>query len=176
MSAVDQSCGDPDRCPFPDRSFTVVRVDRVDVPIRPKSCQVERCVLRSQSNLSECLVVWFADRSRSGSSAPFVVRSIDQCCAVFGPGFPYKLGQLSSSNKNSGKHKLSPSVKKKLTIDLKYFKLGNSCKKNQFLNYRQTLIMSQMQVKCCFENIASLCNYVNSMKMGGSSSNPLIYP
>jgi hypothetical protein len=33
---------------------------------------------------------------------------------IFGSGFPYKLGQLSSSNKNSGKHKLSPSVQKNI--------------------------------------------------------------
>jgi hypothetical protein len=45
-------------------------------------------------------------------SAPLVVRSIDQSCMVFGPGFPYKLGQLSSSNKISGKLKLPPSVQK----------------------------------------------------------------
>jgi hypothetical protein len=73
-------------------------------------------VLRSQSNPPECLVVWSADRGRSGSSAPLVVWSIDQSCMVFGPSFPYKLGQLSSSSKNSGKHKLSPSVKKMILI------------------------------------------------------------
>jgi hypothetical protein len=33
----------------------------------------------------------------------------------FPNSFPYKLGQLSSSNKNLGKHKLSPFVKKKKT-------------------------------------------------------------
>jgi hypothetical protein len=31
---------------------------------------------------------------------------------VFRPGFPYKLGQLSSSNKNLGKLKHPPSVQK----------------------------------------------------------------
>jgi hypothetical protein len=56
VSTAGQSCGDPDRCPFPDRSFTVVWVDRVDVPIRPMSCKVERCVVRSQSNPPESLV------------------------------------------------------------------------------------------------------------------------
>jgi hypothetical protein len=40
--------------------------------------------------------------------------SIDPSCMVLRPGFSYKLGQLSSSNKNSGKHKLSPSIQKKL--------------------------------------------------------------
>jgi hypothetical protein len=70
-------------------------------------------VLRSQSNPPERLVVWSADRSRSGFSAPLVVQSNDKRCMVFELGFPYKLGQLSS-NKNSGKHKLSPSVKKTL--------------------------------------------------------------
>jgi hypothetical protein len=65
-------------------------------------------VLRSQSNPPKCLVVWSADRSRLGFSAP-LVRSIDQSYG-FGPGFPYKLGQLSSSNKNSGKLLVSPSV------------------------------------------------------------------
>jgi hypothetical protein len=74
-------------------------------------------VLRSQSNPPECLVVWFADRSRSGFSAPLVVRSI-KSCMVFGPYFPYKLGQLSSFNKNSGKHMLSPSLKKRSTATL----------------------------------------------------------
>jgi hypothetical protein len=38
---------------------------------------------------------------------------------VFGPGFPYKLGQLSSSNKISGKLKLPPSVQKKILDYLK---------------------------------------------------------
>jgi hypothetical protein len=38
------------------------------------------------------LVVWSADWSLSGGSAPLVVRSIDHFCMVFGPGFLYKLG------------------------------------------------------------------------------------
>jgi hypothetical protein len=49
-------------------------------------------------------------------SAPLVVRSVDQSCMVFGPGFPYKLCQLSSSNKISGKLKLPPSVQKIVAI------------------------------------------------------------
>jgi hypothetical protein len=111
VSTAGESCGDPDRFPFPDRSFTVVWVDRVDVPIRPMSCKVERCVLRSQSNPPECLVCVVCGPESFGSSAPLVVRLIDQSYLVFGPDFPYKLGQLSSSHKNSGKHKLSPSGK-----------------------------------------------------------------
>jgi hypothetical protein len=77
------------------------------------SCLVEWCVLRSQSNPPMCLDVWSADRSRSEFSTPLVVLSIGQSCMVFGLDFPYKLSQLSSSDKNSGKHKLSPFVQKK---------------------------------------------------------------
>jgi hypothetical protein len=87
-------------------------VDRVDVPIGPMSCWVERCVLRPQSNPPMCLVVWSSDMSRWGFFAPLIVWSIEQSCMVFGPGFPYKRGQLSSSNRNSGKVRLPPSVKK----------------------------------------------------------------
>jgi hypothetical protein len=64
----------------------VVWVDRVDVSIRLMSGWVERCVLRSQSNPPKCLVVWSADRSCLGFSAP-LVRSIDQSCMVLGPVF-----------------------------------------------------------------------------------------
>jgi hypothetical protein len=64
------------------------------------------------------LVVWSVDRSRSGFSAHLVVWSIDQSCMVFRPGFPYKLGQLSSSNKNSGKQSFHGPFKKSFVLVL----------------------------------------------------------
>jgi hypothetical protein len=42
---------------------------------------------------------------------------------VFGPDFPYKLGQLSSSNKISGKLKLPPSVQKNVLDVVSFPKL-----------------------------------------------------
>jgi hypothetical protein len=48
-------------------------------------------------------------------------------CTVFGPelygfrpGFPYKVGQLPSSNKNSEKCKVSPSLKKTQHLNNKH--------------------------------------------------------
>jgi hypothetical protein len=66
----------------------------------------------SQFNPPEVLPSMVCGPESFGVCCSLVVWSIDQSCMVFGPGFPYKLGQLSSSNKNSGKHKLSPYVKK----------------------------------------------------------------
>jgi hypothetical protein len=66
---------------------------RVEVPIQP-------------TEVPSCLVC-----------GPELFRVLCSPCAVdrpelygFGPGFPYKPGQLFSSNKNSGKLLLSPSV------------------------------------------------------------------
>jgi hypothetical protein len=54
--------------------------------------------------------------SCSGYCTPWVVGSLDRSCLVFGPGFPYKLCQLSSSNKKLGKCKYSPSVQKNIAL------------------------------------------------------------
>jgi hypothetical protein len=50
------------------------------------SCWIEWCVLRSQSNPPECLVVWSADRSHPGLSAP-LVRWIHPSCMFSDPFF-----------------------------------------------------------------------------------------
>jgi hypothetical protein len=96
-----------------------------------QSC-LKQCALMSQSNPPGrfCWVVrdgWWCPNptswscmdcrpSCSGSCTPWIVRSLDQSYLVFGPGFPYKLCQLSSSNNNSGKCKFSPSIQKNIAI------------------------------------------------------------
>jgi hypothetical protein len=54
--------------------------------------------------------------SCSGYYTPWVVGSLDRSCLVFGPCFPYKLYQLSSSNKNLGRCKFSPSIQKNIAL------------------------------------------------------------
>jgi hypothetical protein len=87
----------------------------VNVPIRPSwvvfSFWVEPCVLMSsQSNPPELfgLRTWV-----DWGLTPRVVVARPELYG-FRLGFSYKLGQLSSSNKNSGKHKLLPSVQEKM--------------------------------------------------------------
>jgi hypothetical protein len=86
---------------------------------------VVQCCLMSQSITSKLYGMW--TRVVQGFSLSFtvnglelwgwritslVVQSSDRSCMVFGPDFPYKVDQLSSSNKNSGKCKILRSVKK----------------------------------------------------------------
>jgi hypothetical protein len=102
----------------------------IDVPIQPTESLQLSCVVMVDVPIQPTGVVWSMDPSCLGVStlelygqSTEVVRdgaTYLPNCTVFGlklcgfqPGFPYKLSQFSS-DKSSGKRKLSPPVQKNI--------------------------------------------------------------